>query len=74
MDAIIEALIKAGLWPDQTRAIRPLIEAYAVAAIRVAVNDKLEEVAAELDKLSQGHYTTAQTPAGLVRKMREHQP
>jgi hypothetical protein len=38
--------------------------------IRAAINDKLEEVAIELDKLSQGTYTTAQTPAGLVRAMK----
>ena len=38
--------------------------------LRAAINDKLDEVAAELDKLSQGTYTTAQTPAGLVRAMK----
>lgn len=41
-----------------------------IAAIRAAINDKLEEVAHELDKLAEGHYTTAQTPAGLVRAMK----
>lgn len=39
-----------------------------IERLRAAINDKLEEVAIELDKLPSG---TAQTPAGLVRKMKE---
>lgn len=40
------------------------------AAIRTAINDKLEEVAREIEALESGTYTTAQTPAGLVRAMK----
>lgn len=29
MDVIIEALVKAGLWPDQIKPILPLIKVYA---------------------------------------------
>ena len=39
-------------------------------AIAHAINAKLDEVAAQLEKLESGTYTTAQTPAGLVRKMK----
>lgn len=55
------------LSPDESlgKATRDL-----AAAVRAAINDKLDEVAAELDKLEQGHYTSAQTPAGLVRAMK----
>lgn len=40
------------------------------AAIRTAVNDALEEAAAEIEALERGTYTSAQTPAGLVRAMK----
>jgi hypothetical protein len=46
------------------------IAQFVFRLINAAINDKLEEVAAELDKLAQGTYTTAQTPAGLVRAMK----
>lgn len=40
------------------------------AAIILAFNDALEEVAVELQKLEEGVYTSAPTPAGLVRAMK----
>lgn len=41
-----------------------------IERLPAAINDKLEEVAVELKKLEEGVYTTAQTPAGLVRAMK----
>jgi hypothetical protein len=42
----------------------------AVALINAIRNQVLEEVAAEIEALERGTYTTAQTPAGLVRAMK----
>lgn len=53
-----------------TDELRARLQRRIITAIRIAVNSRLEEVAIELDKLSQGTYTTAQTPAGLVRAMK----
>jgi hypothetical protein len=40
---------------------------FVLEQLRFAINDKLEEVAEALES-----GTTAQTPAGLVRAMKEH--
>lgn len=40
------------------------------AAIHAAVNEALEEAAVEIEALERGTYTSAQTPARLVRAMK----
>lgn len=50
--------------------ITPVNMRFMIDCLRAAINDKLEEAVIELDKLQQGTYTSAQTPAGLVRAMK----
>lgn len=50
--------------------IREALIGVVTAAIRAAINDRLEEVAVELKKLEEGVYTSAQTGSGLVRAMK----
>ncbi len=64
------AAIVEKLFIDQEFSSPDEVEEMLLRNFRAAINDKLEEAAVELDKLSQGTYTTAQTPASLVRAMK----
>jgi glycine/D-amino acid oxidase-like deaminating enzyme len=52
-------------WIDPDEATKDI-----AAFARSIVNDALEEAAVEIEKLERGVYTSAQTPAGLVRAMK----
>jgi hypothetical protein len=43
---------------------------FVVGQLRAAINDTLDEVAAEVEKLERGTYTTAVSAAELVRRMK----
>jgi hypothetical protein len=69
----ILATVASAIYEEEPEASAARVRKLATRIVRersTAVNAALEEAAVELDKLQQGTYTSAQTPAGLVRAMK----